>query len=37
MAQGLIHDIPNCAELIDRMVADARAIIADRLAGMIRD
>lgn len=37
MAQGLIHDIPSCAELIDRMVADARAIITDRLAGMIRD
>jgi NADH:quinone reductase (non-electrogenic) len=26
--QGLIHDIPTCAELIERMVRDARAIIS---------
>jgi nitronate monooxygenase len=30
--QGLIHDIPTCAELIRRIVADAEAIIAQRLA-----
>lgn len=35
MVQGLIHDIPTCAELVSRMVADAEAIIAQRLAGMI--
>ncbi|MFA7594903.1 MAG: nitronate monooxygenase family protein [Novosphingobium sp.] len=35
MAQGLIHDIPTCAELIERMVADARMIIAGRLAGIV--
>lgn len=35
MAQGLIHDIPTCAELVERMVAEAQAIITTRLAGMI--
>ena len=34
--QGLIHDIPTCADLISRMVADAEAIISGRLAGMVR-
>jgi nitronate monooxygenase len=29
--QGLIHDIPTCAELVERMVAEAEAIIAGRL------
>lgn len=29
-AQGLIHDIPSCADLIDRIVSDAKAIIAAR-------
>ena len=33
--QGLIHDIPTCRELIDRIVSDAEAIIANRLSGMI--
>jgi NADH:quinone reductase (non-electrogenic) len=33
--QGLIHDIPTCAELIGRIVADAEAIIGSRLAGMM--
>ncbi|ATE63987.1 NAD(P)H-dependent flavin oxidoreductase [Rhizorhabdus dicambivorans] len=33
--QGLIHDIPSCAELIGRIVADAEAIIAGRLAGFL--
>jgi nitronate monooxygenase len=32
--QGLIHDIPTCKELVSRIVADAEAIIADRLASM---
>lgn len=30
--QGLIYDIPSCAELIGRIVADAEAIIERRLA-----
>jgi NAD(P)H-dependent flavin oxidoreductase YrpB (nitropropane dioxygenase family) len=33
--QGLIHDIPTCAELIHRIIADAEAIIGARLAGMM--
>jgi nitronate monooxygenase len=35
MIQGLIHDIPTCQVLIDRIVADAEAIIRNRLAGML--
>jgi nitronate monooxygenase len=34
--QGLIHDIPTCAELIGRIVAGAEAIIGERLLGMMR-
>ncbi|MFE9579488.1 NAD(P)H-dependent flavin oxidoreductase [Nocardia sp. NPDC006044] len=30
--QGLIHDIPTCAELITRMVGEAEALITARLA-----
>jgi NAD(P)H-dependent flavin oxidoreductase YrpB (nitropropane dioxygenase family) len=33
--QGLIRDIPTCAALIESIVADAEAIIFDRLGGMI--
>ncbi|RPF71785.1 NAD(P)H-dependent flavin oxidoreductase [Aurantiacibacter spongiae] len=33
--QGLIDDIPSCAELVTRMVADAEAIIRDRLGAML--
>ena len=33
--QGLIHDIPTCAELISRMVREAEEIINGRLAGMV--
>jgi nitronate monooxygenase len=29
--QGLIHDIPTCKELIDRIVSEAEAIIRGRL------
>jgi nitronate monooxygenase len=32
MVQGLIHDIPSCQELIDRIMAEADAVIAERLA-----
>jgi nitronate monooxygenase len=35
MIQGLIHDIPTCAELVARIVAEAEAIIAARLARMM--
>lgn len=35
MVQGLIDDIPSCAELVERIVADAEAIIGRRMAGMI--
>lgn len=33
--QGLIHDIPTCKDLIERIVADAEAIISQRLAGFL--
>jgi nitronate monooxygenase len=29
---GLIHDIPTCEELIQRIVRQAKQIIRDRLA-----
>jgi len=35
MVQGLIHDVPSVKELIDRIMSDAEAIIADRLARML--
>jgi NAD(P)H-dependent flavin oxidoreductase YrpB (nitropropane dioxygenase family) len=35
MVQGLIHDIPTCEVLITRIVAEAKAIIRGRLAGML--
>ncbi len=34
LCQGLIHDIPTCAELVERIVTEAEAIIAERLAGI---
>jgi nitronate monooxygenase len=33
--QGLIHDIPSCAELVSRIMRDAEAIIQGRLGGMV--
>jgi nitronate monooxygenase len=33
--QGLIHDIPSCAELVSRIMRDAEAIIQSRLEGMM--
>jgi NAD(P)H-dependent flavin oxidoreductase YrpB (nitropropane dioxygenase family) len=33
--QGLIHDIPTCKDLIERIVGDAKQILSERLAGMI--
>ncbi|MEV6277109.1 nitronate monooxygenase [Nocardia sp. NPDC051832] len=35
LAQGLIHDIPTCAELIERMVTEAEALIKARLADLV--
>jgi len=35
LIQGLIHDIPTCAELISRIVRDAEDIILNRVGGMI--
>jgi len=36
MVAGLIHDVPTCRELIDRIMAEADAIIAQRLEGLRR-
>lgn len=36
MVQGLIHDIPTCQELIDRIIHEADAIVTQRLAGFRR-
>ncbi len=36
MVQGLIHDIPTCKELIDRIISEAEAIMDQRLAGFRR-
>ena len=33
MVAGLIHDVPTCRELIDRIMAQAEDIIRKRLAG----
>jgi len=33
MVAGLIHDIPTCKDLIDRIMAEANAIINKRLPG----
>ena len=32
MVQGLIHDIPSCKELIDRIIAEAELILDKRIA-----
>jgi nitronate monooxygenase len=37
MVAGLIHDIPTCKELIDRIMAEAEAIITERLGGLVRE
>ena len=33
LCQGLIHDVPTCQELVETMMTEADAIIAERLAG----
>ena len=35
MVAGLIHDIPTCRELIDRIMVEATGLIEDRLAGLL--
>ncbi len=35
MVAGLIHDVPSCKELIDRIMGDAEEIIQGRLAKML--
>jgi len=35
MVQGLIHDIPTCQVLIDRIIGEAEAIVRGRLSGML--
>jgi nitronate monooxygenase len=35
MVQGLIHDIPTCQELIDRIIGDAEAIVKGRFGAML--
>lgn len=37
MVAGLIHDIPTCQELIDRIMAQAQEIIQQRLGAMAED
>ena len=34
IAQGLIHDLPTVAELIERIMADAELIVSERLSGL---
>jgi len=36
MIQGLIHDIPTCQELVDRIIGEAEAILDQRMAGFRR-
>ncbi|MCC6814729.1 MAG: nitronate monooxygenase [Rubrivivax sp.] len=36
MVAGLIHDIPTVKALIDRIMAEAEALITQRLAGLVR-
>jgi NADH:quinone reductase (non-electrogenic) len=33
--QGLIHDVPSCQELVERIIRDAESIITQRLVGMM--
>jgi len=37
MVAGLIHDIPTCQQLIDRIMSEADAIIRERFGHMIAD
>jgi NADH:quinone reductase (non-electrogenic) len=35
LSQALIHDTPSCAALVERIVTEAEALIADRLPGLL--
>jgi nitronate monooxygenase len=35
MVAGLVHDIPSCKELIDRIMREAEAIVRERLEGLL--
>jgi nitronate monooxygenase len=35
MVAGLIHDIPTCQDLLDRIMTEATQIIRARLEGML--
>jgi nitronate monooxygenase len=35
MVQGLIHDIPTCAELVRRIVSGAETLVRDRLRELV--
>jgi nitronate monooxygenase len=35
MVAGLIHDVPTCKELVDRIMAEAEEIIRGRLEGFL--
>jgi nitronate monooxygenase len=35
MVAGLIHDVPTCKELIDRIMSEAEALIRGRLEGLL--
>jgi nitronate monooxygenase len=35
MVAGLIHDVPTVKELVDRIMAEAEAIVRERLAAMV--
>ena len=35
MVAGLIHDVPTCQELVDRIMVEAEELIQGRLAGLL--
>ncbi len=35
MVAGLIHDVPSCKELIDRIMGEAESLITQRLSGLL--
>jgi nitronate monooxygenase len=35
MVAGLIHDVPTCQQLIDRIMAEANMLIRQRLSSML--
>ena len=37
MVQGLIHDVPHCAELLTRIVEEATALIRTQLSAVLHD